>query len=75
MVHARRFEHGFTTDFYGLRSFCDRHGYQFIRDKSWYRVHKVGTKGRPKRMTWNAAVREIDKIRIGLGLEPIFGAR
>lgn len=71
MVTVRRFEQGFTTDFFALQKWCESHGYQFVRDKSWFVVRKMNEKGRPKRLSWENALLAIDNVRIELGLDPI----
>lgn len=71
MVNVRRFEPGFKTDFRSLQFWCGLHGYIFTRDRALYVVKKVGSKGRPKRMTWARAMTAIDMIRVEAGLEPM----
>lgn len=71
MTTIRRFEQGFKTDFHSLQSWCEKHGYVFARDRSWFVVRKANAKGKPKRMSWHDAMRAIDMIRVSVGLEPM----
>lgn len=72
MVTVRRFEPGFSTDFYTIRAFLARHGYELTGQASWgFGIAKINGKGRPQRVHWSRVIDLVDRIRIAIGLEPI----
>lgn len=66
---VRRFEMGASAQ--GGDRFLINCGWAVIPCGTFYRVHKVGAKGRPHVMSRSAVVDLIDQERLALGLEPI----
>lgn len=70
MVAVRRFEPGFSTEFYALQIFLARYGYELSGQGSWgFGLCLFGKK--PKRMQWAKVIEFVDGVRVANGLEPI----
>lgn len=66
---ARKFEAGFSADYFGLQRFLADRGVTLVRNKSHYKI-KSG-RGRPRTVSWQEVCRIVDEHRVAEGLSPI----
>ncbi|MBX4920966.1 hypothetical protein HJA76_14825 [Rhizobium bangladeshense] len=67
---VRKFDRGFTSDWIYLRDVFKGFGYELKTVRQLYIVHKIGSKGRPKRLSRMQAIREIDRVLVENGMQP-----
>lgn len=67
---VRRFPDGFSGEWLFLRSRFEKLGYDLRKAKNWYTLRPIGAAGRPKRMSRDSILREIDLVLIAHGQEP-----
>ncbi|MGV4796161.1 hypothetical protein [Rhizobium sp. F40D2] len=67
---VRKFGRGFTSDWIYLRDVFKGFGYELKTVRQFYVVHKIGSKGGPKRLTRVQAIREIDRVLVANGMQP-----
>jgi len=69
---ARRYETGFTADFYGLKAFLARHGIDLTMRNAGKFIYTIRQPdGRTRQVKWPEVQRFADQFRLADGLEPI----
>lgn len=66
----RRFERGFSGEWFNLKSIMAGLGYEIAMKSSGYTVKKIGEPGKPLRLSREKALRRIDEILIENGKQP-----
>lgn len=66
----RRFERGWSGEWFNLRQKMAELGYDVQIKTSMYTIKKIGAHGRPERMGRERALDRIDEILIAHGKEP-----
>lgn len=67
----RKFKPGDSSDMISLQAFARQQGYSLTQSKHRYLLKKEGAPGRPKAMTLDELMQEIDALRIAAGMQPL----